>query len=472
MAKKPYEKVIKLVFKDAYPQQEKFYNAMNAHIAYGGARGGGKSEAMRTKFVHLSLLYPGLKLLLLRRTFPELRENHIIPLKLMLHSEEKDGRIATYNDTEKAFIFPNGSRLKLGYCDSEDDVFQYQGQEYEVIGLEEATHFTESQMRFLTTCNRTTREDFAPRMYYTANPGGVGHQWFKRLFVDRDFTDDENPDDYVFFPAKVTDNIALMKNNPGYYRNLLNLPEDQRRAYLDGDWNVVEGQFFKEFNRDIHVVEPFQIPDNWYKYRALDYGLDMLACYWIAVDMQDNAYIYKELHESNLIITEAAKKIIEYSKGEDIRTTYAPPDLWNRRQDTGMSATEIFLKNGVPFLKSKNHRINGWLAVKEYLKIVERRDEQTGENYKTAKLKIFSTCKNLIRCLPQLRHDEREPNDCSKDPHDITHAPDALRYFCTMRTLSPEMPQEYRRDDFFSSRERELNTAEDVLGGEIPENFL
>ena len=151
------------------PKQEEFFMATNRHIAYGGARGGGKSWSMRRKFVLLALNYTGLRLLLLRRTLPELRENHVLPLLAELTG------IARYKETEKSFVFPNGSRIKLGYCDSDKDIYQYQGQEYDVIGLEEATHFTESMRDFLTTCNRSTRTDFSPRMYYTSNPGNKNY---------------------------------------------------------------------------------------------------------------------------------------------------------------------------------------------------------------------------------------------------------------------------------------------------------
>ena len=139
----------------------------------------------------------GLRLLLLRRTLPELRENHIVPLTRELYGAAK------YNGTERVFTFPNGSRIKLGYCDTAQDIYQYQGQEYEVVGLEEATHFTEEQMQFLTTCNRTARRDFSPRMYYTCNPGNVGHAWVKRLFIDRRYEDGEDPDDYFFIQSLV-----------------------------------------------------------------------------------------------------------------------------------------------------------------------------------------------------------------------------------------------------------------------------
>lgn len=421
-------------------RQLDFFRATQRHIAYGGARGGGKSWAMRVKFVLLAYNYDNLKILLMRRTLPELRENHILPLQRELHG------IATYKDSEKAFIFTNGSRIKLGYCDSESDIYQYQGQEYDVIGLEEATHFTETQKDFISTCNRSTRADFKARMYYTANPGGVGHSWFKRLFIDRDFKQSEDAKDYAFIPAKVYDNRVLMDNNPEYIKVLENLPEDLRRAHLDGDWDAMQGQYFREFNRGVHTIPPFEIPDVWHRYRVIDYGLDMLACYWVAIDPSHNAYFYRELYVPNLIISEAAKLILEYNGTDKVICTYAPPDMWNRRQDTGKSAYEIFAQNGVPFVKSKNDRVNGWYAVKEWLKVTETRDEQTGEPLKSSAIKIFTNCKNLIRCIPLVQMDDKNPNDVDTEPHELTHSVDALRYFCAMRQRAPIIVKK-KRDD-------------------------
>ena len=173
------------------PRQQAFFRAEAANIAYGGARGGGKSWAMRRKLVLLAMRYPGLKLLLLRRTLPELRANHILPLQRELAG------YAVWSGAERAFRFPNGSRLVMGYCDSDSDCAQYQGQEYEVIGFEEATNFEPDWLTFIATCLRTTRTDFVPRIYYTCNPGGPGHAYIKRLFIDRAFRDGEDPADYV-----------------------------------------------------------------------------------------------------------------------------------------------------------------------------------------------------------------------------------------------------------------------------------
>lgn len=413
-------------------KQEEFFTSTKRHIAYGGARGGGKSWAMRRKFILLCLQYPGLQCLLLRRTLPELRENHQLPLQRELYGFVK------YNSDEKSFTFPNGSRIRLGYCDTEADVFQYQGQEYDVIGLEEATHFTETQKDFLITCNRSVRTDFKPRMYYTSNPGNVGHNWFKRLFIDREYRNNEKTEDYEFIQALVYDNTVLMESNPEYVTSLENLPEDMKKAMLYGDWNVFEGQFFQEFNSVYHVVEPFEIPNNWEIYRTLDYGLDMCACYFIAQSPDNNFYVIDEIYESELIVSNAAAKIKEMeariirpdlNPGRTLRMGIAPGDIWNRDGVTGKSAADIFHENGVEWVEGNRDRVNGWLSLKEMMKIVEVTDTLTGEKVLKPQLQIFNTCTNLIRTLPQLQRDPLKKNDVSKQPHEVTHAGDAIRIF-------------------------------------------
>ena len=277
---------VELQIDKPYPKQIEFFKATNKYIAYGGARGGGKSWSARIKVVLLALRYPGIQILLLRRSLKDLRDNHVIPLQKLLKTETKD-KIATYKSQEKEFLFPNGSRVVLGYCANEGDVLQYQGQAYDVIFMEEATQFTEFQFQALTESNRSSglcKIPFSPRMYFTCNPGGVGHIWFKRLFIDREYRQSEKPEDYIFIQSLVYENEYLMKNDPNYVRTLENLPEDRRKAMLYGDWDIFEGQYFNEFNRDIHVIEPFAIPKHWKRYIAMDYGLDKLAVLWFARD--------------------------------------------------------------------------------------------------------------------------------------------------------------------------------------------
>lgn len=399
------------------PRQREFFASRARHTAYGGARGGGKSWAMRRKLVLLALRYEGLQILLLRRTLPELTENHVRPLQTELSG------FVNYNQTQRVFTFPNGSRIKLGYCDNEQDVFQYQGQEYDVIGLEEATQFTESQMQFISTCNRSVRTDFSPRMYYTCNPGGVGHGWVKRLFIDRRYRASEQSGDYVFIPARVTDNPILMRD-ASYKTTLENLPEPLRRAHLEGDWDVLAGQYFGEFSRERHVVEPFSIPASWRKFRAMDWGFrDPCAVLWFATAPGGRVYAYREYYERNVLSSETAKRIRSLTGDEAIAYTAASPDAWQCRgmnasgDLSGMSIAEVFARGGVPLIRADNTRVAGWQRIREYLA-----DAEDG----LPRLQIFRCCEHLIRTLPMLAFDERFVEDVSGTCED--HAPEALRY--------------------------------------------
>lgn len=399
------------------PKQELFFKSRCRFVGYGGARGGGKSWSIDRKAPLMALRYSGIKILLLRRTYKDLERNHVRVLEPLLKG------IAKYSRQEKCFNFPNGSILELGYCASESDVLQYQGQEYDVIFIDEATQFTEYQYETLTACLRGANT-FPKRMYLTCNPGGVGHEWVKRLFISRRYRESENPDDYDFIPATIDDNKILLENDPGYVNMLNNLSDGLRGAWRDGNWDMLAGQYFSEFNRNIHVIEPFVIPQHWKRYRAIDYGLDCLACLWIAIDENGNYYIYREYAKKDKIISEGACDIINLSDDEDIIYTVAPDDLWARSQESGKSKADIFRENGLVLLKGNRSRETGWLAVKELLAV------KNGES----RLKIFSNCTELIEYIPALQRDAKRPTDCMTEPHEITHLPDALRYFCLQYT--------------------------------------
>ncbi|MEE0840031.1 MAG: phage terminase large subunit [Acutalibacteraceae bacterium] len=380
-------------------------------------RGGGKSWSVQHKSPLLALYYAGIKILLLRRTYKDLERNHVRVLDPMLKG------LARYSRQEKCFYFPNGSILEFGYCASESDVLQYQGQEYDIIFIDEATQFTEFQFETLTACVRGAN-NFPKRMYLTCNPGGVGHEWVKRLFVSRKYRETENPDDYEFISATVFDNKVLLDNDPGYVNMLNNLSEGLRQAWRDGNWDMLAGQYFSEFDRNVHVIEPFSIPENWKRYRTIDYGLDCLACLWIAIDERGDYYVYREYAESDKVISQGAEEIRALTDAENIFYTVAPDDLWARSQETAKSKADIFRENGLSLLKGNRNREAGWLAIKELLTV------KNGES----RLKIFSTCVDLIECLPALQRDAKKPTDCMTEPHDITHLPDALRYFCLQYT--------------------------------------
>jgi len=400
-------------------KQKEFLLSKAKYTAYGGARGGGKSWALRYKLLLLCLRYAGIRTVIIRRTFPELRENHVGALYELA---VKTG-LAEYSETHKVFKFINGSQIKLGYLDSESDLLQYQGLEFDVIALDEATQIGERAFAVLAASLRGAN-DFPKRMYLTCNPGGVGHGWVKRLFIDRAFREGENPEDYRFIPALVYDNDALMESNPDYVKQLEMLPNELRKAWLFGEWDVFAGQFFTEFDERVHSAK-LTLPKNAEHYCALDYGLDMLAALFIAVDEKGRAYVYDEIYESGLIVSEAAKKIRE--KCTQNMVFIAPADLWSRQKDSGKSIAELFAEGGVFLTKLRPERISGWLALKEWLK-----KDENGR----AMMQIDLKCKNILRTLPLLMHDERRQGDAATEPHEITHAPDALRYFASFRVCT------------------------------------
>lgn len=216
-----------------------------------------------------------------------------------------------------------------------------------------------------------------------------------------------------------------------------------------GEYGIPGGAYFDEFRRDIHVVEPFIIPPDWRRYRVLDYGLDMLAAYWVAVSPTNKCYVYRELYRPNLVISDAAEGVKKLTPdNEKIHSTLAPPDLWNRRQETGKSAADIFHLNKVTLTKADNDRVQGWYNLKEWLKPYI--DEQ---GIKTANLVFFKNCVNIIRCLPQIQRDEKDINDCSIEPHEITHAPDAIRYFTAGRIAPSILSQNQVAKGFYLESE-------------------
>jgi phage terminase large subunit len=284
------------------------------------------------------------------------------------------------------------------------------------------------------------------RFFLTCNPGGVGHRWVKRLFIDKDYKtncanpeENENPNDYKFIPALVEDNPALLVSSPTYLQQLAALPENMRRAHRYGDWDALAGTYFPEFSDATHVISPCPIPEHWQRYRAFDYGLDMFAPLWIAEDEKGRSYVYREYNESNLIVSDAAARLKSNTGvNEAISITFCPPDMWNRQKDTGKTMAEDFMLNGIGLVKADNNRVQGWLQVKE--KLADMPDGKPG-------LLIFDTCKELIENLKSIQADEKNPNDCAKEPHEITHNCDALRYYCISRTLPAELQNGIVQDD-------------------------
>lgn len=442
-------------------KQQSFINATATEVLFGGSAGGGKSYGQIVDALLFALKYPGSKQLLLRRTFSEL-DKSIIRTSLMLYPRE----IYSYNSSSHTGRFVNGSIIDFGYCANENDVNQYQSAEYDVIRFDELTHFTEFQYIYLISRIRGSN-GFPKQIKCSTNPGSVGHQWVKARFIDPSPPNTEfigaGGLSKIFIPSLLDDNTFLMKSDPTYRARLEALPERDKKALLYGDWNIFDGQYFPEFSRDVHVSRPFEIPKEWRRYRAFDYGLDRLACYWIAIDSARTVYVYKELCESDLPISTACERIIDMNGDDDIYITLAPPDMWSRSQETGRSKASLFNEYGVEVTKSSNNREAGWLALKELLK--------TDANG-ISRLVIFDNCVELIKCLPALQVDPKKPSDCATEPHDITHAPDALRYFAVFFAYpsEPEKPKEIRvrkdvYEDYLAASPSEREMIEKTYGG-------
>ncbi len=433
-------------------RQKAFIDAAETEVLFGGAAGGGKSYGQLVDAFLFALRYPGSRQLLLRRTFPELEKSLIRTARGLYPLE-----VFAYNASSHTGKFANGSILDFGHLATDGDVYQYQSAEYDVVRFDELTHFTEFQYTYLISRVRGAN-GYPKQIKSSTNPGGVGHSWVKARFVDpappnTPFTG-EDGSTRVFLPAKIDDNKFLLASDPEYKQRLLALGEDDQKALLHGEWDIYTGQFFTEFSRERHVCDPFPIPSSWRVYRTIDYGFDRLAVLWIAVTPERRCYVFRELGESDTIISDGARHIREHTpRGEEVYATLAPPDLWSRSQESGRCRADMFAAEGVPFTKTSNARLDGWAAVRELL-----RDAPDGKPY----IQIFSTCVELIKCLPALIHDKKHTGDADTEPHEYTHMPDALRGFAVY-WHRPAPPPETKRvhytedmlEDYYHARTEE-----------------
>lgn len=425
---------------DPNEKQKLFLSAKVKHVGYGGARGGGKSWAVRTKAKLLALRYPGIKQLIVRRTYKELTGNHINILRA-----ETLG-IAKYNSTDKVLKFANGSTIEFMYCARNSDLDALQGQEYDVIYLDEATQLSEYQMKAITACCRGVN-DFPKRIYYTCNPGGQGHAYVKRIFIDKRYLANENPEDYEFIQALVDDNTALMEAQPDYVAQLDALPEKLREAWRFGRWDVFEGQVFAEFVDDpehykdrvqTHVIEPFKIPDSWKIYRGFDWGYAKpFSVGWYAVDHDNVMYRFREMYgctgEADRGVEWTVQKVAneirrieetdDQLKGRQI-TGIADPAIW--QEDGGESIAETMQRQRVYFHKADHKRLPGKMQCHYRLAF---NDEGIPRFY------VFNTCKHFIRTIPALIYSETDVEDVDTKMED--HIYDEWRYVCMARPLAP-----------------------------------
>ena len=354
--------------------------------------------------------------------------------------------VAKYNDKDKVLKFVNGSTINFTYCDNNKDLDRLQGVEYDVIFLDEATQLSEYQMKTITACLRGVN-DFPKRVYYTCNPGGQGHGYIKRIFIDKRYEEGENPEDYTFIQSLVTDNRVLMESQPDYIKQLEALPKQLREAWLYGRWDVFAGQVFEEFVNDerhyhdrynTHVIQPFLIPGEWRVLCAMDWGYTRpFSIGWYTFDREGRMYRINEFYgcdgTPNVGIriepSEVARRMKEIEQRDpnlrDRRITYVgDPAIWGKQG--GKSIGELFEDERISFDKAKHDRINGKMQCHNRLAF---------DDNGVPMFYCFSTCKHFIRTVPNLVYDDVKVEDVDTDGED--HIYDEWRYACMEYPIEP-----------------------------------
>ena len=427
-----------IIFQPNDGPQTQFLAASEREVFYGGARGGGKSYAMLIdplrycdKQHHRALL--------LRRSMPELRD-------MINHSQRLYGQAypgAKWREQEKEWRFPSGARIEFGYAENLTDVLRYQGQSYTWIGIDELPQYPTPEIyNFLRSSLRSVDPEIPVFMRATGNPGNVGSLWVKEMFVDPsepnkafqvhiDTLAGRKSITRRFIPAKLQDNPYLMQTDD-YMIMLSSLPEVQRKQFLEGDWSAFENSAFPEFDITTHVVQPFDIPRNWLRFRTCDWGYSSAACVlWLAVDYDNNFWVYREHYTQRVTADVFARQVLEKERDEYVRYGILDSSTWARRGDAGPSIAETMIREGCkwrPSDRSPRSRVAGKLELHKLL----AKDPDTGQ----PKLKIFSNCTNVIRTLPMLPVDKNNPEDV--DTHAEDHAYDALRYGVMSRSVHPK----------------------------------
>jgi hypothetical protein len=416
-------------------------------LFFGGARGGGKSDFLLGDFLQDVPRYgPAWRGILFRRTYePELKE-------ILLRSQElypPSG--ATWHEKDKTWKWPNGAFLRLQYLEREQDASRYQGQQYTWIGWDELTQWpSDAAYRMMFACLRSAAGVATKRVRGAGNPGGPGHQWVKARFIDpapRGFElINDGPWERLFIPSRVQDNAILLASDPGYAARLRGAGSAELvRAWLEGDWSVVSGAYFPEWSPDKHVIEPFEIPPDWPRFRSFDWGSARpFSVGWFAVsDGSDHRFPrgalvrYREWYgmkpgSPNVglkLTAEAVAQGIRDRETERVQLGVADPAIF--AEDGGPSIAQRMAGHGVLWRRADNKRVpgagamGGWDAVRSRL---------VGEDGKPM-LFVFTTCRDLVRTLPALQHDALRPEDVDTDGED--HAADELRYACMSRPWVP-----------------------------------
>ena len=386
-------------------------------IGYGGARGGGKSHWLLAQMgADDCQRVPGLKCLLLRKVGKANME-HFEDLRRKLFSRLPH----EFSAFRGILTFGNGSRIIAGHFQNEKDIDAYLGLEYDVIGIEEATTLTSRKFQDITTCCRSSKvladgQHWRPRIYSTTNPGGVGHAWYRTRFVVP--FQERRETETRFVPARVADNRF---NNPEYRTVLEGLTGWQKRAWLDGDWDIAAGQYFTAFRRDVHVIEDFDDPRAMEWFAALDYGhVHYTACLLGCRDGDGNTFVVDE-HAERLWLPQRHAMAINAMLARhkfrgrklelgDLRRFVAGADVFSRQSD-GTTIAAQYAKHGIMLRVANTDRVNGWAEVMQGL---GEPDAGLATGAVKPTLFIHKRCGRLIETLPTLQHDPNRPEDVLK----------------------------------------------------------
>ncbi len=458
----------------AQEKQSKFHFATADEVFYGGSAGGGKSYSIIWDAVSFCMENDNVTAAIFRRTYPELEKSIILE---GLRSVPRHWY--TYNKKEHRMYFRNGSILEFNYCLFENDVYNFQSAQYERLYFDELTHFTKSIYLYLTSRCRTTNKNIKPQIKSASNPGNIGHEWVKQRFiVRRDWAAIPNKEmvqkdpvsgtefTTIYIPARVYDNRYLMEGDPQYVNRLMKLDKDDKRALLDGDWDILKGQYFEEWRYEKHVVKPFAIPSWWTRVRCIDWGFAKPAvCLWVAFSPEGRAYVYRELkvtENTDKVFVNKIKSLSKHQIGgkeveEKIDYTMVDPSLFSVTQyERGESIAYRMIRNGLSVIKADNNRIAGWNVIHSYLEW----DENT-----QPKLQVFENCEYLIETIPGLIRDEKNPEDINTLGED--HAADALRYGLMSKPNVPKKPTSRIPENSFEAhlkRKKEERNKQGYVG--------
>jgi phage terminase large subunit len=445
------------------PKQKLFRDSIGSYpvTLYGGAKGGGKSYSLRNIMLLRRFEFPGSNGAIFRRTYPELEANHIRPL-----FQEFPKLREYWNESKKLLSLPNGSTLQFCHCQNENDVDLYQGREFHDLGIDEAGQWTEAMLRKLQGSNRSSKPGIRARTILTGNPGGVGHTWLKRIFIERRFNERERSKDYNFIQALVDDNPALIENDPDYVHRLNTEPNEAlRKAYRYGDWDIFAGQYFSEIRREVHLIRPFAIPAHWNRFGSYDFGFNHPAAFgWFATDEDGNVYLYRELVKAQQRIDQFAELLNKYPETKDL-IVHAGWDCWAKKavlkQGTPPTIAEEFLNNGITLTRAKIDRVQGATQLRNYLAWQGRPDNRP-------RFFIFDTCPISFDCINRMQVDPDQPEDVLKqdategDPLSGDDSYDMVRYGLMSRPMLTDVPRIIHKPGSAEYHKQQVELMEEV----------